>query len=150
MSGGEDGIVRIWSRKLHTLITQITVHKKQISKVFPDMEKPNWIHSCSHDKAVHTHDLKTDKKVILHQAKNGIILDMAQRKDSELELGTSLFLYSIINYLLVTCGINTPILFWDCDVVDSVDQIDIPLKIYALDISPSGKYMAVGTDTAEV
>lgn len=87
MSGGEDAIVRVWSRKLHTLVTQITVHKKQISKVFPDLEKPNWIHSCSHDKMIHTYDLKADKKVILHQAKNGLVLDMAQRKDSELELG---------------------------------------------------------------
>ena len=45
---------------------------------------------------------------------------------------------------------NTPILFWDCDVLDPVDQIDIPLKLHAIDISPSGKYLAVGTESAEV
>lgn len=60
-----------------------------------------------------------------HQAGNGAILHMSQRRDSEQELGKicnfsiyfSLFLIFI---LLVTCGINTPILFWDCDVVEPV------------------------------
>ena len=51
--------------------------------VFPDILKPNLIHSCSADKSVHTFDLKTDKKIIFHQAKNGTILHMSQRKDHE-------------------------------------------------------------------
>lgn len=44
--------------------------------MFPDNQKPNIIHSCSLDKTIHTYDLKSDKKVILHQAKNGMIMDM--------------------------------------------------------------------------
>ena len=69
------------------MITQINPHKKTISRVFPDIAKPSIIHSCSVDKIVHSYDLKTEKKVILHSAKNGQILGMAQRKDHELELG---------------------------------------------------------------
>ena len=34
--------------------------------MFPDLAKPNLIHSCSADKTIHTYDLKSDKKVILH------------------------------------------------------------------------------------
>lgn len=136
LSGGEDAIVRVWSRKVRQLVTQINPHKKEISRVFPDLEKPHVIHSCSIDKIIHTYDLKTEKKVIMHQAKNGQVLDMAQRKDSELEL--------------VTCGLNNPITYWDCDVVEPVDSIDYPYKLLTIDVSPSGKYLAVGSETAEV
>jgi hypothetical protein len=47
-------------------------------------------------------------------------------------------------------GANNPISYWDCDVVDAVDTIEYPYKLYSIDISPSGKYMAVGSETAEV
>jgi cilia- and flagella-associated protein 52 len=86
LSGGDDGIVRVWARKTRKLITQITAHKKTITRVFPDLQKSNIIHSCSADKIIHSFDLKTEKKVILHQAKNGTVLSMSQRKDNELEL----------------------------------------------------------------
>lgn len=63
------------------------MHTKDVVSVFPDINKPNIIHSASIDKSVNSFDLKTDKKVIFHQAKNGMILDMSQRKDHEQELG---------------------------------------------------------------
>ena len=50
----------------------------------------------------------------------------------------------------MTCGHNTPILFWDCDVVEPVDQIDYPYKLLCVDVSPSGSYLAVGSETADV
>jgi len=136
LSGGEDALVRVWSRKVRQMVTQINPHKKEISCVFPDLEKPNIIHSCSIDKIIHTFDLKTEKKVILHQAKNGQVLSMSQRKDNELEL--------------ITCGLNTPILYWDCDVVEPVDIIEYPYKLLCIDVSPSGKYLAVGSETTEI
>jgi cilia- and flagella-associated protein 52 len=79
--------VRVWSRKNRNLLTQISIHKKTVCRVFPDILKPNFIHSCSQDKSIHTFDLKTERKVILHQAKNGVLYDMSQRKDHEQELG---------------------------------------------------------------
>ena len=99
MSGGEDAIVRVWSRKVRQLVTQINPHKKDITRIFPDLEKPNIIHSCSIDKIIHTYDLKTEKKIILHQAKNGQVLDMAQRKDNELELSKHFILFRLLNII---------------------------------------------------
>ena len=47
------------------------------------------------DKTIVTYDLKAEKRVIVHRTLNGQLMDMTQRKDSELELAT--------------CGINCPI-----------------------------------------
>lgn len=66
----------MWSKSVRQLITQIAIHTKEITKVFPDLHKQNLIHSCSADKTIHTFDLKTDKKVILHRAQNGVLCDM--------------------------------------------------------------------------
>lgn len=136
LSGGDDGIVRVWSRKHRTLLTQISAHKKTVCKVRPDVQRPEFIHSCSQDKTINTYDLKNEKKIMLHQAKNGVLYDMTQRKDHELEL--------------ITCGLNTPILFWDCDVADPVEKIDIQQKLLTIDVSNSGKFLACGNDLGEV
>ena len=97
LSGGDDNVVRIWARTTRQLLGQIEIHQKSISKVLSDSKVPNHIHSSSIDRSIHTYDLKTDKKVIIHQVKNGFILDMDQKKDT----GD-----------LITCGQNTPISFW--------------------------------------
>jgi len=50
----------------------------------------------------------------------------------------------------MTCGMNCPVLFWDCDIVDPVDKIEYPYKLCTIAVSPSGKYVAMGSETAEV
>lgn len=82
VSGGDDNVVRVWARTTRQLLGQIEVHQKSISKVLADSKIPNYIHSCSIDRTIHTYDLKTDKKVAVHQVKNGNILDMDQKKDT--------------------------------------------------------------------
>lgn len=72
------------------------MHTKDVVSVFPDFIKPNIIHSASIDKSVNSYDLKTDKKVIFHQAKNGMILGMSQRKDNEQELGNLMIATTIL------------------------------------------------------
>lgn len=47
LSGGHDSVVRIWSRINHQLLNQISIHQKTISKLFPDINDPSIIHSCS-------------------------------------------------------------------------------------------------------
>lgn len=61
---------------------------------------------------------------------------MAQRKDNELEL--------------ITAGQGSPILFWDCDEAKPVAQIAYPYTVKTIKVSPSGKYLAFGTETNEV
>jgi WD40 repeat protein len=61
---------------------------------------------------------------------------MTQRKDHELEL--------------ITAGSGSPIFFWDCDEKQPVAQIAYPYKVTTIQISPSGKHLAFGTDTNEL
>ena len=61
---------------------------------------------------------------------------MAQRKDHEQEL--------------LTCGINTPLLFWDCDVLENVEMINITERINCIQISPTGRFFAMGNDLGEI
>ena len=61
---------------------------------------------------------------------------MTQRKDHELEL--------------ITAGAGAPIFFWDCDEKQPVAQIAYPYKVTTIQISPSGKHLAFGSETNEV
>lgn len=69
--------------------------------LFPDVQKPHLIHSCSTDRTIVTFDLKQEKRINSHQTMNGSLYGMTQRVNNELEL--------------VTCGQGAPIYFWDCD-----------------------------------
>ena len=71
ISGGCDGLVRVWSRKIRKLSYQIACHKKKITAAFPDILQSHIVHSCSLDKTVHSFDLKKNKKVIFHTQNNG-------------------------------------------------------------------------------
>jgi hypothetical protein len=75
--------------------------KKDIVSLFPDINQPHLIHSCSMDRTLSTYDLKQEKRMLGHQTQNGALYGMSQRKDNEFEL--------------VTCGQGAPIYFWDCD-----------------------------------
>jgi WD40 repeat protein len=80
--------------------------------------------------------LKQEKRINWRQTTNGAHFGMTQRKDSELEL--------------VTGGQGSPILFWDCDEKAPVAQIPYPYKVTSLMVSPSGRFLAFGTETHEV
>ena len=45
---------------------------------------------------------------------------------------------------------NTPILFWDVDVVDPTESIDPGMKLNTIQISPDGKFLASGNDQGDV
>ena len=51
---------------------------------------------------------------------------------------------------LITAGHGSPILFWDCDESQPVAQIPYPYKVMTIKTSPTGKYLAFGTETNEV
>jgi len=67
LSGGEDGAVRVWARTSRKLLIQFNDQKKDIVSLFPDINKPYEIHSCSMDRSISTYDLKQEKRVNGHQ-----------------------------------------------------------------------------------
>lgn len=136
LSGGEEGAVRVWGRTNRKLLIQFHDHKKDVVSLFPDISQPHVIHSCSLDRSLCTYDLKAESKINSHQTKNGALFGMSQRKDNELEL--------------VTSGQGAPIYFWDCDEINPVGEIVYPYKVLTLDISPSGRFLAFGTETNEL
>lgn len=88
------------------------------------------------DRSISTYDLKAEKRINWKQTANGTHFSMTQRLDNELEL--------------ITAGHGSPILFWDCDEAKPVAQIPYPYKVMSIRVSPSGRFMAFGTDTNEV
>lgn len=136
LSGGEDGAVRVWARTSRKLLIQFNDQKKDIVSLFPDINKPYEIHSCSMDRSISTYDLKQEKRVNGHQTPQGALFGMTQRKDHENEL--------------VTSGQGAPIYFWDCDEKNPVAEIQYPYKVMTIQVSPSGRFLAFGTETNEV
>ena len=51
----------------------------------------------------------------------------------------------------MSCGHGAPIYFWDVDEQHPVAKIETgPIKMTAVAVSPSGKWMAVGSETSEI
>jgi len=78
--------VRIIKKLNHK--TNFLDQKKDIVSLFPDINKPFLIHSCSMDRSISTYDLKLEKRNGGYQTKNGALFGMSQRKDNEFELVT--------------------------------------------------------------
>lgn len=66
LSGGQDGAVRVWARANRKLLIQFNDQKKDIVSLFPDVNKPHLIHSCSMDRTISTYDLKQEKRLVGH------------------------------------------------------------------------------------
>jgi WD40 repeat protein len=90
LSGGEDGIVRVWTRKTLELTIQFPAHHKDVFAVMPDINKPNVIYSCGGDHSLNTFDIKIQKRVNLHNIKNGCIRAIAQKVNGENEISKQL------------------------------------------------------------
>mmetsp|Transcript_12766 Transcript_12766/g.23776 ORF Transcript_12766/g.23776 Transcript_12766/m.23776 type:complete len:622 (+) Transcript_12766:2683-4548(+) len=137
ISGGSDGIVRLWSRRSHSLLTQFSDNRKQIVRIFRDVAQPHLIHSCGFDRSLNTYDLKLERRVVRHEIGNGALCDMTQRKDNENEL--------------ITSGVGCGILFWDCDEKNPISQIQFAGTLTALQISPvTGRFIAAGSSASEL
>lgn len=130
VSGGADGVVRIWRLSNRELVTQFSEHSKTVTRVLVDVLKPNLVHSSSLDMSVLTYDLKTQKRTVSHLVQRGCFTDMTQRVDSEQEL--------------ITCDNTGRLLHWDCDVRDPVAVVQDPsgLPLSCCTISPSGGFIA--------
>jgi len=136
VSGGEDGYVRVWQAGSRQLIADFGEHKRPVTQVLVDVRQPWLVHSCSGDGQVLTYDLKKERRTIIHMVKEGSLLDMSQRLDSEQEL--------------ITASNQGNLLFWDCDVVNPVGALQEYGTVNGVQVSPNGDYIATCGDDCSV
>ncbi|EQC30761.1 hypothetical protein SDRG_11522 [Saprolegnia diclina VS20] len=134
VSGSSDGGVNVWSVATRELILQFHEHKRGVTQVTIDLVKAHHVHSCGLDRSLFLYDLKTQRRAVVHQVREGAFHAMSQRLDSETEI--------------ITGGADGRLLFWDCDVADAVKVLQDPnrMRVLALQVSPSGRFVATGGD----
>ena len=136
LTGGEDGIVRVWTRKTHELIIQIPAHHKNVRTVFADVNKPNLIYSCGEDRELICFDLKLQKRLTTQAIKNGYMCGISQKQDGDNEI--------------ISVGVNCNLCVWDFYKTEPVKEIALGEKALTVKISHSGKYFAIGTGMGEL
>ena len=135
LTGGEDGVVRVWTRKTHELVMNFHAHSKEVHSVFADKNSPNIIYSGGEDKSMNCFDLKLQKRVIVHNMKNGFIFGMDQKKDGDREI--------------ISVGFNCGFCVWDFYKIDPIMEMQIG-NFFAIKISNSGRYFVLGSDSGEI
>ena len=133
VTGGGDGIVRVWLLRNRELIVQFSEHRREIVAVLVDDVHPNIIHSAAGDGVVVSFDLRTGRRLISHSIVGGSALRcMAQRRDSEHEL-------------LVTDA-RGRVFALDIDQRDPVATMQEASgsQVHCTAISPSGAFLAIG------
>jgi WD40 repeat protein len=148
LTGGEDGIVRVWTRTTHELTVQISAHQKDVYSVFADINKPNLIYSCGADRSLNTIDIKLQKKINLHHINNGYICGISQKIDGECEISKIIIILLI--YILVSCGYNCNLCVWDFYQTEPIAEFNLNERFYTLKISHNGKYFAMGSEAGEI
>jgi WD40 repeat protein len=136
LTGGQDGIVRIWTRRNHELVMQIPAHHSNVREVFADINKPNLIYSCGEDRELICYDMKLQKRLNTQRVNNGFITGIAQKIERENEI--------------ISVGINCPLCVWDFYQVNPIKEINIGEKMMTVKISHNGKYFAAGSCFGEL
>lgn len=136
LTGGEDGTVRVWTRKTHELVMEFAAHHKEVHSLFADRNCPNIIYSGGEDKTMNCFDLKLQKRVLVHNLQNGFIFDMDQKHDGDFEI--------------VSVGFNSGFCVWDFYKIDPIMDLQLNCNFFAIKISHSGKYLAAGNDIGEI
>mmetsp|Transcript_30075 Transcript_30075/g.65597 ORF Transcript_30075/g.65597 Transcript_30075/m.65597 type:complete len:622 (+) Transcript_30075:180-2045(+) len=136
VTGGQDFAVRFWHRSSRELLATFHNHKKPVCDLVIDNEKPYIAHSGSEDRLVVTYDLKQNKTLVQHSTPSSNVTGLSQRKDQEHEV--------------VSCSLDGRILFWDVDYAEPTGCLAGPkgvsLKLRCCEVSPSGRYIATGTE----
>ncbi|CAM9464894.1 unnamed protein product [Scytosiphon promiscuus] len=134
VTGAEDGSVSVWELRTRELLLRFSEHQKGVRSVLVDVASPNLVHSAGLDCTVFTYDLRKERRTVAHMTRAGAFQSMTQRKDSENEL--------------ITCDLHGRLLTWDCDYRDPVQVMQDPSKqrLSCVNVSPSGRYMALGGD----
>ena len=86
LTGGEDGLLRVWTRLTHELTMQFAAHHRNVYNIVPHPNYFNLIYTCGEDKKLNLFDLKKQKRINNQETKNGFITCLAQRKEPEYEI----------------------------------------------------------------
>ena len=136
LTGGEDGIVRVWTRRTHELVMQIPAHHRNVREVFADLNKPNLLYSCGEDRELICYDMKLQKRQNTQKVSNGVLTGIAQKIDKENEI--------------ISVGVNCNLCVWDFYQSNPVKEIDLGDRMMTIKISHSGKYFALGSCSGEL
>jgi WD40 repeat protein len=139
VTGGHDCAVRFWHRTTRELLATFHCHAKPITDIVVDNQSPHIVHSGSEDRLCVTYDLKQNKALVQHTTPSSNITGLTQRKDREHEV--------------ISCTMDGKLLFWDIDYPDPVGCMEAPsmgTRFRCCEISPTGRYVAVGTDDAQL
>lgn len=140
VTAGNDCSVRFWHRTNRELLATFSNHRKPVADLKVDNQSPHLVHSGAEDKTVVTYDLKANKPLVQHFAPTSNITGLSQRKDHEHEV--------------VSSSLDGRILFWDVDYADPQGSLQTPavgaLKLWCVEVSPSGRYIAAGTEDAKL
>ena len=136
LTGGEDGIVRVWTRRTHELVMQIPAHHKNVREVFADLNKPNLLYSCGEDRELICYDMKLQKRQNTQKVNNGVLTGIAQKIDKENEI--------------ISVGVNCNLCVWDFYQSNPVKEIDLGDRMMTIKISHNGKYFALGSCSGEL
>ena len=128
------------------MLIQWVEHNKPVTKVLIDNSKISSsstseqqiiLHSCAEDCTLLTYDLKLEKRINSHVAREGSFLDMVQRKDGEHEI--------------ITVDALSRVVAWDESYPNPVSVYIDPskTKLCATALSPCGKFLATaGLDSS--
>ena len=140
ISGGGDGTVRVWRAGSREFLCTWSEHKpgNAVTQLLIDCESPWLVHSCGADRAIFTYNLKTERRDVIHQVRDGSFTGMTQ-----LTMG---------DHELITVGTDGRVMFWDCDVREAIDALWDPNRdrLNAVQLSPSGRFLAYCGDDCAV
>lgn len=141
VTGGHDCAVRFWHRGIRELLATFHNHSKPVRDLIVDDQNPHIVHSGAEDRLQVTYDLKHNKALVQHSTPSSNITGLTQRKDREHEV--------------ISSSLDGKLLFWDVDYAEPVGCIEagglgVQPRLRCCEISPSGRYVAVGTDDARL
>ena len=118
LTGGEDGIIRVWTRRTHELIIQVPAHHSNVRCLFADINSPNLIYSCGDDRELICFDLKLQKRQNNQSINNGYLTGISQIVNKE--------------YEIISCGINCNLYVWDFYKSKPIKEINLNENMMAV------------------